>query len=218
MCIYGKCKKVDIDQCTDSCYNIVGTIKDSISGVGIAGVQVEIATVKSGAFPIYTGIYGIVSTDNSGFYSSFYSSNQVNFIDNHLSVTISAPIGYISDYTRDLNKIGFSIFKSDSIKVNIPFRVNAYFYKKAYLNIRVIKATTTNSLYSFGYQFGRQGYGSIGTFPSSGNTDTTYKLETAAEIKTYLKWQTKNGASAAISFSDSAIIQPGQTKNIVIQL
>jgi len=216
-CIYGKCKKTDVSVCNGSCYNIVGHAKDSISGVGIVNAGIEIATVLSGAFPYYTGSYGNGYTDNSGLFSLYYPSNNVDFNNNHLSITITPPIDYIAD-DIDLKNKQIAIYASDSPKINTPIIKNVSFLKKAYLNVRVTKSgSSVNSLYSFGYRFGRMGHGYVGTFPSANNTDTTYRFETAAEIKTYSNWQTKNG-NVATNFADSSIIQTGQTKNILIQL
>ena len=214
--IYGKCNKVDVNRCNGDCYNIMGVVKDSLSGTPITNAEIELASINGANF--YSGTYGKGYTNSSGLYNLFYPSKQVDFKDFYLLITIKAPADYIADEISDLKSISYKIYANDSPKINIPIIRNASFFKNAFLNIRVIKTTNGKSLNSFYSRFGRFGTNSVSTFPSTNNLDTTYHFETAGDIKSYLNWETKNSSGIINKFSDSTIISPSQTKEFVIRL
>jgi hypothetical protein len=213
--IYGKCNKIDINECAGSCYNITGIVKDSLTGAPIANAEVELATINGALF--YAGTFGSGVTNSNGIYNLFFPSSRVDFSNYNLLVSIKAPSGYIADDHKDLKSVSYKIFKSDSPKIDVPIIINASFLKKAFLNVRIIKTAPSNSLNSFGFRFGSFGYHSIGAFPTDSNTDTTYRFETAADIKNYLNWETKTSATIN-KFIDSIVIAPGQTKDFMIRL
>lgn len=215
MSIYGKCNKIDVNQCAGSCYNISGVVKDSLTGTPIANAEVELATTNRALF--YAGTFGSGVTNSNGVYNLFFPSSKVDFSNYNLLVSIKAPIDYIADDNRDLKSVSYKMFKSDSPKIGVPIIINASFLKKAFLNVRIVKTASNNSLNSFYYRFGKIAYKDINVFPSSNNVDTTYRFETAAEIKSYLIWETRSG-SAVNKFSDSIVIAPGQTKDYTIML
>ena len=212
--IYGKCNKVDVNQCSSNCYNIMGIVKDSLTGVPIANAEVELATLNFQNF--YSGTYGKGYTNNSGIYNLFYPTRGLNFRSFFLNVSITAPVDYINDDFRDKNSVSIKIY--DSPSVHAPLIINASFFKKAFLNVRIMKFTNAISLNSFNSKFGRFGENYIGVLPSNNNIDTTYHFETAGGIKNYLNWETKNSSGTIIKFSDSTIISPSQTKEFVIRL
>lgn len=213
MSIYGKCNKIDVNQCAGSCYNITGVVKDSLTGTPIANAEVEIATLNRANF--LSGTYGKGQTNSDGIYNLFYPSKGLDFRTFYLNVSITAPSDYITDDSRLTNIVSEKIY--DSPSVNVPVVINATFFKKALLNVRIIKGSNNNILNSFNNRFGRSGYNYIATFPSTSNTDTTYRFETAGGIKNYLNWEIKNG-STINKFIDSVVIAPGQTKDFVIRL
>lgn len=211
--VYGKCNKLDVNQCSGNCYNITGIVKDSLSGSPIPNAEIELATINPAMF--YSGPFGNGFTNSSGVYNLFFPNTQLDFTKNSLAVRIKAPSNAIADATNSATYITYTINASDSPKIGVPIVVNASFLKKAYLNVRIIK--TASTLNSFVCRYGKAGYNTISTFPSSSNTDTTYRFETAADVKNYLNWETKDG-SVITKFSDSLTITAGQTKDYTIRL
>lgn len=213
--VFGKCNKVDINQCSGNCYNIVGVVKDSLSNTPILNAAIEIATINSANF--YSGTYGTGFTNSSGIYNLFYPNKGIDFINFQISITIKPPVDYIADNFKE-NAILYTLYASDSVSVNVPVIRNASFLKKAFLNVRIIKANSGNNLNSFISRFGKFGYKTLGIFPSTNNTDTTYRFETAAEIKNYLSWEVKTNSNTTNKFLDSLVIAPGKTRDYVITL
>ncbi len=93
--IYGKCNKVDLNQCTGSCYNITGIVKDSLTGAPIANAEVELATINGALF--YAGTFGSGVTNSNGVYNLLFPSSRVDFSNYNLLVSIKSPSGYIAD-------------------------------------------------------------------------------------------------------------------------
>lgn len=178
--------------CTGNCVNINinGSAYLKTNNAALANVPVEVKWFRK-AYCIGCTSYKVASgkTDNNGKFNFNATIDSTFFRDYFLSIRVPTDTNYISVPSSggiNFNEERFYEFNSNALE-----NINFEFYPKTFLTIKLHRTLSDNFDYftvdhHFTNAFGYDDY--LITGPQYA-TDTTFKVETAANIYTKIAWK-----------------------------
>ena len=215
--LFNSCKKegpLFDGGCADDCYVLQGKLIEQQTGNGLSDVELGIyyRHSPSSFSSKKTDWLGKIITKADGTYSFSFPRRTYRGLGGNVVIT-GVKDRYMHDMIYDENDL--AIFKLGVDDDTIVHNLNLW--KASLLKVRVVTTTTTNfNLFYFSHDF----FGTSGSINKSimgnRNFDTTYFIQTASDIKTYINWRTEQGIT--LSGRDSIVVPFDSTGSILIQL
>lgn len=205
------CKK---NTCNGDCreIHISGRVVDTSNNKGLANVPIQIYWQDRG-FCISCSKMNVSNskTNNQGNFDFVVTVDKERFKNDFLYVEAAIPNGYIHSYSKTER------FEYDYVTEYDPEVSGLRFvmYPKANLLIKLVKNQNDNfNFFDVQYTYSPT---SIGIFHPSGTfTDTTFSVETSANIYTKIEWRKGYGFGQTKNFIDSIKCSPASNNNFTI--
>ncbi len=205
------CKK---NSCTGNCgeIQISGQVIDTSTNKGLANVPIQVYWQKSG-FCISCNKINVTNskTSNEGNFNFSATVDKDRFKNYFLFVEAAIPNGYIHSYSKTERVEYDYLSEYDPQVSNLRFVM----YPKANLSIKVVKNQNDNfNFFDVKYTYSPT---SIGIFNPPGTfSDTTFSVETSANIFTKIEWRKGYGFGQTKNFADSIKCSPVSNNSFTI--
>jgi hypothetical protein len=207
--------------CTGDCYTFKGRLIEQQTGNGLSGIEVRFYFDKFSSGLGGNGstqFLGTSITQADGSYKFSIPKKPYIYSRGRLVIAGSIP-GYVNQSVNETDH--FTAMNIENITDSV-INKELKTWKAAPLKIRVVTVTNTgfdqfyfSQLFGSARSYNNQVYGRRAF-------DTTFNIQTASGIPTYINWRTGNlyGNTGSVSFagSDTITVASGSSGLIVIQL
>lgn len=200
--IFSACKKAVT--CKGNCVDIriAGRMYDAVSNQGFSNQNIEVHWNKNG-YCIFCASKKVSSgkTNNSGYFDFIIRIDTSLFNENHLSVSVNNPQGYLGSERPNTSKSYYDFLPGGFSNIEFPF------YPEAELTLRLHRNLTDSFRY-FSVEHSFIPNSTIYSFSISSPSqaqDTVRKTVTTAGIKTIVRWRKTFSPGIYTEQSDSIV-------------